>query len=89
MNPPPPSAHLYLAQLSEGDPHTALNHYQSAIDIFNIKLKAKGKGRAVAESEEDPEEDADLRNSIVRALVGMVEIWMDPSYDLWYGTFIP
>ena len=20
----------------------------------------------------------------MRALIGMVEIWMDPSYDLWY-----
>ncbi|KAI0359859.1 TPR-like protein [Trametes cingulata] len=76
---PPPSAHLYLAQLSDDDPHLALKHYQAAVDILSAQLK--GKERAV-----DPvgpgDDEAELKRNIVRALIGMVEIWMDPSYDL-------
>ncbi|RPD60083.1 TPR-like protein [Lentinus tigrinus ALCF2SS1-7] len=76
---PPPSAHLYLAQLSDDDPQVALRHYQSAVDILSAQLK--GKERAV-----DPvgsnDDEAETKRSIVRALIGMVEIWMDPSYDL-------
>ncbi|KAL4248055.1 TPR-like protein [Abortiporus biennis] len=78
-SPPPPSAHLYLAQLSDEDPHLALQHYQAAIDILNGQLK--GKERAV-DTAGVPEDEAELKKSIVRALIGMVEIWMDPSYDL-------
>lgn len=29
------------------------------------------------------EDELELKNNIVRALVGQVEIWMDPQYDLW------
>jgi hypothetical protein len=58
-----------------------LQHYQAAIDIFSLKLK--GKDRATADNK--PDEDTELRKNIVRALVGQVEIWMDPSYDLWFG----
>ncbi|KAI8980175.1 hypothetical protein BD414DRAFT_493864 [Trametes punicea] len=76
---PPPSAHLYLAQLSDDDPHLALKHYQAAVDILSAQLK--GKERAV-----DPvgitDDETELKRDIVRALIGMVEIWMDPSYDL-------
>ncbi|KAI0635934.1 hypothetical protein C8Q77DRAFT_1100465 [Trametes polyzona] len=76
---PPPSAHLYLAQLSDDDPHLALKHYQAAVDILSGQLK--GKERAV-----DPvgtsDDEAEIKRNIVRALIGMVEIWMDPSYDL-------
>lgn len=78
---PPASAHLYLAQLSDDDPHLALGHYQAAVDILQAQLK--GKERAV-----DPvganEDESEVRRNVVRALIGMVEIWMDPSYDLWY-----
>jgi len=31
----------------------------------------------------DSDSDADIKGRIVRVLIGMVEIWMDPSYDLW------
>ncbi|KAJ7066981.1 hypothetical protein C8F01DRAFT_1119840 [Mycena amicta] len=74
---PPPSAHLYLAQLSEDDPQLALKHYQAAIEILTVQLK--GKERA-----QDPpsDDEAELKGYIVRALIGQVEIWMDPSYDL-------
>ncbi|KDQ59230.1 hypothetical protein JAAARDRAFT_33954 [Jaapia argillacea MUCL 33604] len=75
--PPPPSAHLYLAQLSDDDPHRALQHYQAAVDILSAQLK--GKERAVDSTRED---ESSIKANIVRALVGMVEIWMDPSYDL-------
>jgi tetratricopeptide (TPR) repeat protein len=78
-SPPPVSAHLYLAQLSDDDPHSALQHYQSAIDIFMVQLK--GKERA-ENTEHATGDEAELKNNIVRALIGMVEIWMDPSYDL-------
>ena len=30
------------------------------------------------------EDELELKSNIVRALVGQVEIWMDPQYDLWY-----
>ncbi|KAJ7274372.1 hypothetical protein B0H12DRAFT_1088361, partial [Mycena haematopus] len=76
-SPPPPSAHLYLAQLSEDDPQLALKHYQAAIEILTVQLK--GKERAMDLPRDD---EAELKSNIVRALVGQVEIWMDPSYDL-------
>ena len=45
----------------------------------------KGKERAV-----DPsgitDDEAQLKQNIVRALIAMVEIWMDPSYDLWCAS---
>jgi hypothetical protein len=78
---PPPSAHLYLAQLSEGDPRLALKHYQAAIEIFSAQLK--GKDRALDDYGRNNE--VELKGNIVRAFVGQVEIWMDPSYDLWYA----
>ena len=56
-----------------------MKHYQAAVDILSGQLK--GKERAV-----DPvntNDDEETRRSIVRALIGMVEIWMDPSYNLW------
>lgn len=80
-SPPPSSAYLYLAQLSEDDPHAALRHYQSAVDLMTIQLK--GKERATDAAGAGNDDDADVRRNIVRALVGMVEIWMDPSYELW------
>jgi hypothetical protein len=43
----------------------------------------KGKERA-GTAEDEAGDEAELKNNIVRALIGMVEIWMDPSYDLWY-----
>ncbi|KAF7336645.1 TPR-like protein [Mycena venus] len=76
-SPPPPSAHLYLAQLSEDDPGLALKHYQAAIEILTVQLK--GKERAMDLPRDD---EVELKSNIVRALVGQVEIWMDPSYDL-------
>ncbi|KAF7374872.1 putative assembly chaperone of rpl4 [Mycena sanguinolenta] len=75
--PPPPSAYLYLAQLSEDDPGLALKHYQAAIEILTVQLK--GKERALDLPRDD---EAALKSNIVRALIGQVEIWMDPSYDL-------
>ena len=76
---PAPSAHLYLAQLSEDDPKLALQHYQAAVSILLGQLK--GKVRVVDESSR--KDEAEVKGNIVRALVGQVEIWMDPSYDLW------
>ncbi|PPQ64590.1 hypothetical protein CVT26_001988 [Gymnopilus dilepis] len=74
---PPPSAHLYLAQLSDDDPRLALEHYQAAVNILLAQLK--GKDRA---GEEGLKDEAELKGNVVRALVGQVEIWMDPQYDL-------
>ena len=77
------TSHLHLAQLSDEDPHLALRHYQSALDI--LTAQNKGKERAVGPgSDSDP--DSDVKGTIVRVLISMVEIWMDPSYDLWYGN---
>jgi len=77
---PPPSAHLYLAQLSEDDPKLALEHYQAAVNILLGQLK----GKVRAEDENSKNDDDEIKSNIIRALIGQVEIWMDPSYDLWY-----
>ncbi|KAI0926119.1 hypothetical protein AcW1_008371 [Taiwanofungus camphoratus] len=79
LSSPPPSAHLYLAQLSDDDPQLALQHYQAAVDILTAQLKGKERAADAAGSTDD---ETELRQNIVRALIGMVEIWMDPSYDL-------
>ncbi|KAJ7650232.1 hypothetical protein FB45DRAFT_887366 [Roridomyces roridus] len=76
-SPPPPSAHLYLAQLSEDDPGLALKHYQAAIEILTVQLKGKERAQDLPKDDE-----AELKSNIVRALIGQVEIWMDPSYPL-------
>lgn len=73
--PPPPSAHLYLAQTEE-NPHSALVHYEAAIDLFTTQLKGKGSASATSESLSEDE----LKASIIQALCAMVEIWMS---DLW------
>jgi len=74
--PPLPSAYLYLAQLTDDDPNTALSLYQHAIDILSVQLKGKERDSDGARDE------TELKSNIVHAYVGMVEIWMDPSYDL-------
>jgi hypothetical protein len=79
-SPPPPAAHLYLAQLSDDDPRTALKHFAAAVDILTLQLK--GKDRAASSVPVKTDED-ETRRTIVRALIGQVEIWMDPAYDLW------
>ena len=78
--PPTPTyaPYLHLAQLNDEDPHLALRYYQSALDI--LTAQNKGKERAM---ESNTDTDADIKGTIVRALISMVEIWMDPSYDLW------
>jgi hypothetical protein len=48
--------------------------------------QVKGKERAVDPVGTDSDE-TELKQNIVRAFVGMVEIWMDPSYDLWYVRY--
>lgn len=50
---------------------------------MNILL-AQLKGKLRADDEVSKKDEAELKTSIVRALVGQVEIWMDPSYDLWW-----
>lgn len=72
--------HLYLAQLSDGDPQMALKHFAAAVDILTLQLKGKDRAADVNSMKSDEEE---TRRTIVRALIGQVEIWMDPEYDLW------
>jgi tetratricopeptide (TPR) repeat protein len=80
-SPPPPAAHLYLAQLSDDDPQTALKHFAAAVNILTLQLK--GKDRAADNDVTSVKSDEDeARRTIVRALIGQVEIWMDPAYDL-------
>ncbi|TDL16567.1 hypothetical protein BD410DRAFT_795218 [Rickenella mellea] len=76
--PPPPSAHLYLAQLTDDDPLLALKHYQAAVNIMFGQLKGKEPESKVTTEENE----IDIRRNIVRVLVAMVEIWMAPTYDL-------
>jgi hypothetical protein len=79
-SPPPPAAHLYLAQLNDDDPQIALEHYAAAVDILTLQLKGKDRAADVNPAKSDEDE---TRRMIVRALIGQVEIWMDPAYDLW------
>jgi len=67
--------YLHLAQLSDENPRLSRWHYQSALAAQN-KRKERATGL-------DSDSDADIKGRIVRVLIGMVEIWMDPSYDLW------
>lgn len=76
---PPPSAYLYLAQLSEDDPRAALDYYKSAVNLLMGQLKGKEK----AADGNGSDDELEIKSNIVRALVGQVEIWMDPQYDLW------
>ncbi|KAF9036207.1 TPR-like protein [Panaeolus papilionaceus] len=77
-NPSPPSAHLYLAQLTEDDPKLAIQHFQAAVGILSAQLKGKER----AEDDNSKNDEAEIKANIVRALIGQVEVWMDPSYDL-------
>ncbi|KAH9037791.1 hypothetical protein EDB85DRAFT_2132319 [Lactarius pseudohatsudake] len=78
-SPTPPSAHLYLAQLSDNDPQMALMHYSAAVDVLMLQLKGKERAADITLANSDEEE---TKRTIVRALIGQVEIWMDPAYDL-------
>ncbi|KIK63093.1 hypothetical protein GYMLUDRAFT_41404 [Collybiopsis luxurians FD-317 M1] len=80
-SPTPPSAHLYLAQLSDDEPKLALKHYQTAVELLSAQLK--GKERAGSNGSNDDE--IELKSNIVRALIGQVEVWMDPTYDLCFA----
>lgn len=77
-SPPPPSAYLHLAQLSDDDPQAALSYYQTAIDLLHARLK--GKSPIVSNTDDD--DDDETKSNIVRAYLGMIEIWMDPAHDL-------
>jgi hypothetical protein len=60
----------------------ALKHFAAAVDILTLQLK--GKDRAVADiNSTTKNDDEDTRRTIVRALIGQVEIWMDPTHELW------
>lgn len=72
--------HLYLAQLCDDDPQVALKHFSAAVDILTLQLKGKDRATDVNSTKTDEDE---MRRTIVRALIGQVEIWMDPAYDLW------
>lgn len=70
-NPPPASAYLYLAQLSDENPRAALGYFNSAVEVLQPQLKGKDRANGDADSDE-----TEIRATIVRALIGMVEIWM-------------
>jgi hypothetical protein len=70
--------------LSVDDPWEALRLYEAAIDILQSQLK--GKDRARESASDGVSDEQNTKNAIVRALIGMVEIWMDPSYELWYTS---
>jgi len=60
----------------------ALKHFTAAVDILTLQLK--GKDRATVSVSVSAKNDEDeMRRTVVRALIGQVEIWMDPAYDLW------
>ena len=73
-----------FAQLSEDDPRAALDYYKSAVNLLMGQLKGKEKAAEGTGSDDELE----IKSNIVRALVGQVEIWMDPQYDLWCVSHI-
>lgn len=84
---PPPSAHLYLAQLSEEDPRQAITHYQTAVDILVNQLKGKERADILEGGDvtSGSLQEDEAKRTAIRALVSMVEIYMT---DLWYvNTF--
>jgi hypothetical protein len=58
----------------------ALKHFAAAVDILSLRLKGKDRAADVNSVKFDEDE---TRRTIVCALIGQVEIWMDPAYDLW------
>ena len=86
--PPPPSAYLYLAQLSDDDQHAALSHYQTAIDILQSQLKGKLVPVNTTDKDDGDGDGDEVKSNIIRAYLGMVEIWMDPAHDLWCVSII-
>ena len=48
------------------------------------QLKGKERATNITLANSDEEE---TKRTIVRALIGQVEIWMDPAYDLWWVFF--
>ncbi|KAG9094056.1 hypothetical protein FS749_013211 [Ceratobasidium sp. UAMH 11750] len=65
-NPPPHSAYLYLAQLSDS-PQEALGHYQAAVDLVAARIKSGTLS---------PEDQDESKKIAAKALVAMIEIWM-------------
>jgi hypothetical protein len=61
----------------------ALEHYRAAVDLLSSKLKGKQPMRSI---EAQGSEEMETRSTIVRALIGQVEIWMDPTHDLWCAS---
>ncbi|KIJ14465.1 hypothetical protein PAXINDRAFT_12828 [Paxillus involutus ATCC 200175] len=78
------TSYLYLAQLTDDDPHTAIAHYQAAIDILQTQLK----GKSISSGNTEDDNDSEIKSNIIRAYLGMVEIWMDPEHDLWQVYFL-
>ena len=60
----------------------ALKHFSAAIDILTLQLKGKERATSMTLTNSDEEE---TKRTIVRALIGQVEIWMDPAHDLWWA----
>lgn len=58
----------------------ALKHFSAAVDILTLQLKGKERATSMTLTNSDEEE---TKRTIVRALIGQVEIWMDPAHDLW------
>ncbi len=79
---PSPAPHLYLAQLST--PEESLTHFTNALTILQARLeqieKAKLGADGGAGTDEDKEDEAEIRRSASRALVGMTELYLT---DLW------
>jgi tetratricopeptide (TPR) repeat protein len=81
-------AYQYLAQLSIDDAWQALKLYEASIELLHSQLKGKDRATATQEENGADDEERETRSSIVKALVGMVEIWMDPQHELWLVYFI-
>jgi len=59
----------------------ALKHFAAAVDILTLQLKGKDRAADTVSGSAKNDED-ETRQTIVRALIGQVEIWMDPAHDL-------
>jgi chromosome condensin MukBEF ATPase and DNA-binding subunit MukB len=74
---PAPSTYLYLAQTAL-TPQEALQLYESAIKLLEIKIEGFPQDRMVEQVEDATKEE--LMKECITAIVAMIEIWMS---DLW------
>jgi hypothetical protein len=69
--------------LSEANLRSTLQHYPIAVDILVISSKANRRRKFGDEKSVDANE---INHNIIYMLVVQVEVWIDPSHNLWHAS---